>query len=345
MGQLAKTNQAPVSLKTMLASDQFKNRFQEILGKKAAGFISSIINVTNSDDKLKKADPKTIIGSAVVAATLDLPIDKNLGFSWIIGYNNNVGTKQSPQWVVQAQFQMGYKGFIQLALRTGQYHKLNVIEVYENQFKSFNAMTEELDADFNLQGNGNVVGYACYFRLVNGFEKTAYWSIEKVKQHGKRYSKNFNSGPWQTDFDAMAMKTVLKNTLSKWGIMSIEMQKATISDQAVINEDETVSEDYVDNYTEAEVVENETKTKVDEKVADINNQLKKVIDKKEKKEAKPTEEKKPEKLQFATESEARKFFETEMGIMPENLIGKKLFETAKELDTEFEIVPKDGKLL
>ena len=334
MTQLAQqTKQTPATLKTMLGSDSVKNRFQELLGKKSAGFISSIINVSQSNTLLAKADPKTIVSSAVVAASLDLPIDKNLGFSWIVPYGN------------QAQFQMGYKGYIQLALRTGQYHKLNVIEVYENQFKSFNAMTEELEADFTSEGAGNVVGYVCYFRLVNGFEKTTYWPVAKVKAHGKRYSKSFNNGPWSTDFDEMAKKTVLKNTLSKWGIMSIEMQTATIKDQAVIHETEEGEEvEYVDNYTDAEVIDEVQKEKTETQVKNIVETLNKKTP--EKKEPKPKEEKqKSEVMNFKSEDEARAFLKDSFALVDNALAGMNLYSTAKRLNIELVIKPEDGKLL
>lgn len=308
--ELAKTQQqTPATLKSILSSDSIKNRFSELLGKKAPGFISSIINVSQSNKLLAKADPKSIISSAVVAASLDLPIDKNLGFAWIVPYGS------------QAQFQMGYKGFIQLALRTGQYHKLNVIEVHGNQFKSFNRMTEELDCDFSVEGNGTIVGYVCYFRLVNGFEKTVYWTIDKVKLHGKRYSKSFNSGPWTTDFDEMAKKTVLKNTLSKWGIMSIEMQKATISDQAVINYEETEegeTVEYIDNYTDAEIIKEDEKEKSDGKVNKIIGELNKL------------KETKLEEMKVKSLDEARKVMEDTFGIIGVALTDDRIHETAKE---------------
>ena len=171
-----------------------------------------------------------------MAATLDLPINQNLGFAWIVPYGN------------AAQFQMGWKGYVQLANRTGQYKAINVTEVYENQFTSFNRLTEELDADFSIVGSGSVVGYVAYFKLLNGFEKTVFWTTEEVKQHGAKFSKTFNqaNGVWKTNFDAMAKKTVLKNTLAKWGILSIEMQNAVIADSAIINDVETLDVEYVD---------------------------------------------------------------------------------------------------
>lgn len=221
--QEARSN-APTTIKTLLAQENVKKRFEEILGKKAQGFISSVINVAQNNNLLAKAEPQTILSAAVVAATLDLPIDPNLGFSYIVPYSN------------KAQFQMGYRGFIQLALRSGQYQKMNVVPVYENQFKSYNKLTEELDADFSLTGEGEVKGYAAYFKLLNGFEKTAFFYKEDLLAHGKRYSKSFNNGPWQTHTDEMCMKTAIKLTLSKWGILSIEMQTAIRVDQGVIND-------------------------------------------------------------------------------------------------------------
>lgn len=316
-----------VTVKSLLSKDVYKQRFNELLGTKAAGFISSIINVTQSDSKLMLANPSTIIASAVVAATLDLPVDKNLGFSWIIAYGKS------------AQFQMGYKGYIQLALRTGQYHRLNVVEVYENQFKSWNALTEELDADFTIDGSGNVVGYACYFILVTGFEKTTYWSVAKAKQHGKRFSKSFNSGPWATDFDEMAKKSILKNTLSKWGILSIEMQTAMKTDQAVIKDPSNINNiEYPDGFSDAEIVEEYEKDKSSEQVSGIMNQLDKVKAKKEA-EQKAAE---PKRMTFKTEEEARKFFVDDLGVVADLVKGDKLYSTGKEHGIEVLI---SGKLM
>jgi recombination protein RecT len=246
MSDLVKAN-SQNNVKGLLANVGYKKRFEEILGKKAAGFMSSLINLTNSDVNLSKADANSVIASAVVAATLDLPVDKNLGFAWILPY----GTR--------AQFQLGYKGYIQLALRTGQYKNINVIEIYKGQLIDFNPLTEELKLDFSKKESNEVIGYAAYIKLVNGFEKTAYKPKEDVIAHAKRFSKTFNNGPWKTDFDAMAKKTVLKNTLSKWGILSIEMQTAIQADQAIIKNDvaegaevsaETI--EYVDNVKDTE---------------------------------------------------------------------------------------------
>lgn len=213
------------SISKVLAQDSVQKRFSEMLGKKAPGFISSILQVVNGNNLLQKAEPATILNAAATAASLDLPINPNLGFAYIVPYKG------------KAQFQMGWKAYVQLALRTGQYQAINVVEVYENQFRSFNAMTEFLECDFSIEGSGKVVGYAAYFRLSNGFEKTTFWSKEKVLDHAKKYSQSFGKSfsPWSDEslFDSMAKKTVLKNTLSKWGIMSIEMERGILADQSV----------------------------------------------------------------------------------------------------------------
>ena len=229
------TNQ--VAVKDFFLRDDVKKKFQELLGQKSVGFITSVMQVVNNNNLLQKASPASIYNAAAMAATLDLPINQNLGFAWIVPYGN------------QAQFQVGWKGIIQLANRTGQYKAINVVEVYENQFKSYNRLTEELDADFTQEGNGNIIGYVAYFKLLNGFEKTSFWTVEEVKKHAQQFSKTYkqSNGVWATSFNAMAKKTVLKNTLSKWGILSIEMQNAVIADQAIINDVETLDVDYIDS--------------------------------------------------------------------------------------------------
>ena len=214
-----------VKPQNILANETMKKKFTEILGKKAPGFMASIISLYNSDTNFSKVDGYSVVNSALMAATLDLPINKEFGFAWIIPYGKS------------AQFQVGYKGFIQLALRTGQYQKLNVIPVYDGQLKRFNPLTEDIELNFDepiVDGEKKIIGYAFYMRLINGFEKTIYWTRKEVEEHGKRFSKTYNNGPWKTDFDAMAKKTVLKNSLTKWGILSVEMQKAIEADQAVV---------------------------------------------------------------------------------------------------------------
>lgn len=233
--KLATTDQSKPTLKQFLSKEEVKGKFQELLKDKAPTFIASLLQVSGSSTALKNADPTSIMNAALMAATLDLPINQNLGFAWIIAYGD------------KAQFQMGWRGYVQLAQRTAQYVRINVIEVHKNQFTSWNSLTEELVGDFSIDGDGDIVGYCGYFKLINGMEKTVYWSKAKVTAHGKRFSKSFASGPWRDLFDEMAKKTVLKNMLSKWGILSIEMQKAIQADQAVIKETEDGEFEYVDN--------------------------------------------------------------------------------------------------
>lgn len=234
-----------ITTKQFFEKENVKNKFKELLGKRAPQFITSVLQVINSSKLLANASPESVFNSAAMAATLDLPINQNLGFAWIVPYKG------------QAQFQMGWKGFVQLAQRTGQYHRINVTEVYANQFKGFNQLTEELDCDFKTEGTGEVVGYVAYFRTVTGFEKTVYWSKLKVNAHAMKYSQAYKSGtgmtPWKDadQFHEMAKKTVLKNALSKWGILSIELQHATITDQSVIKDANTLDVNYIDNQIEA----------------------------------------------------------------------------------------------
>ena len=237
MTQVATTQNKPATIKSFFDNPNVAKRFEEIIGDKTRSiqFVSSVLQIANGNNYLKNADPLTIYNAALMDATLNLPINQNLGFAYIVPYGK------------AAQFQLGYKGLIQLAQRTGQYKSINVTEVYENQFNSFNSLTEELDCDFSILGEGKVVGVAAYFKLLNGFEKTSYWPIEKVTAHAKKYSKTFNNGPWKSDFNAMAKKTVLKLMLSTYGPLSVEVQKAIDVDQAVIKNEDGSELEYVDH--------------------------------------------------------------------------------------------------
>ena len=208
------------TIKGLLDSPAVKKRFEEVLNQKAPQYMSSIVNLVNGDTNLKKCDQMSVIASCMVAATLDLPIDKNLGYAWVVPYGN------------RAQFQLGYKGYVQLALRTGQYKAINVIEVHEGELIEWNPLTEELKIDFSQKKSDAVIGYAGYFELINGFKKSTYWTREQIEKHRQKFSKS--DFGWKKDFDAMAKKTVLRNMLSKWGILSIEMQTAYTADQGTI---------------------------------------------------------------------------------------------------------------
>ena len=224
---------SPISgIKALLNSDSVKKRFEEILEKRAPQYMSSIINLVNSDANLQKCDPMSVISSAMVAATLDLPIDKNLGYAWIVPYGN------------KANFQLGYKGYVQLALRTGKYRSINAIPIREGELVKWNPLTEELVVDFEQRKSDAIIGYAGYFELVNGFRKTVYWSKEEIESHRKRFSKS--GFGWKNDYDAMALKTVIRNMLSKWGILSVEMQEAYVKDIEQDEVQEKPNEQYID---------------------------------------------------------------------------------------------------
>ena len=245
-------NMGKSTLKALVNADVTKKKFQEMLGNKAVGFLTSLINTTNGNAQLQQADPNSILKAGAIAATLDLPIDPNLGFAYIVPYKKKYKDELG-NWNEknEAQFQMGYKGFVQLAIRTGQYKRINVAVLYEGQFESYDPITDELKYNLDNRLSDEITHYVAYFQTINGFEKYNIMSKEEVEQHGMKFSKTFKKekSTWQTDFNAMAKKTVLKLLLSKFGILSIEMQTALKTDQAVIKDvnKDSVEVEYVDN--------------------------------------------------------------------------------------------------
>lgn len=237
----AKVNPNDLPVKELLGSISFKKRFEEILDKRAPQFMASIVNLVNSDTGLQQCQPISVIQSCVMAATMNLPIDKNLGYAWIVPYKN------------KATFQIGYKGYIQLALRSGQYRAINVIDVHEGELIEWNPLTEEFNIDFKQKTSDAIIGYAGYFELLNGFRKAVYWSKEDIQAHRRRFSKTKSGGVWDTDFDAMARKTVIRNMLSKWGILSIDMQMAESLETK--QEDDTAQEPVLVNPETGEVID------------------------------------------------------------------------------------------
>lgn len=220
--QLARRSQ--YSVKQLLSADAVKAKFDDVLGKKAPQFTTSLINVVNSNYQLKKADANSVIASALVAASLDLPVNPSLGYMYIIPYGNT------------AQPQIGYKGYIQLAQRSGQYKHLNAIPVYEGELKSWNPLTEEVEYEpkQDRDTNEQPIGYLGYMELLNGFSKTVYWTHKQIDDHRKEFSKSGGKdtpkGVWKDHYDAMALKTVLRNLLTKWGPMTVDMQSADMAD-------------------------------------------------------------------------------------------------------------------
>lgn len=232
-------------IKQFFEQDNVKKRFSEMLGKRAPQFITSVLQITASNDLLSKADPISIYNSAAVAATLDLPLNNNLGFAYIVPYNNRQKDGSSK---VVAQFQLGYKGFIQLAQRSGQFRTIAAAPIFDGQLVESNPLTG-FRFDFTKKTSDVIIGYAAFFQLLNGFEKTLFMTTEELKKHGVKYSQTYKKGfgLWKDDFDGMAIKTVIKLLLSKFAPLSIEMQKAVITDQAFINNEDATDVTYIDN--------------------------------------------------------------------------------------------------
>lgn len=212
---------SPIEL--MLKKENIQARFTRLLGKKSAGFMSSLLTLTNASPKLKAADPVSVISAASIAASLDLPINSSLGFAWIIPYKG------------VASFQIGYKGLIQLAQRSGYMKKIVAVPVYEGEIEGFNKFTEEFT--MGVQKSDAIVGYFAAFELINGFKKAAYWTPEGVRKWAARYSQSYKVGSdiWRDEFDKMATKTVLKNILGTYAPMSIEMQMAADLDDKPVS--------------------------------------------------------------------------------------------------------------
>lgn len=239
-------------LDAMFKQDSVQARFQRMLGKKSAGFISSVLTVVSQNKLLQNADMRTVLSSASIAASLDLPIIPSLGRAWIVPYKG------------AAQFQIGYLGLVELAQRSGLYETINVVTVYEGEIVKWNKFTEELT--YGEPESDVAIGYCASFTLLNGFHKVVYWTKDAVIKHAQRFSKSYHSSssPWQTDFDAMAMKTVLAYMLRHWGPLSIEMQTAMDKDKDLgekpldLSKDNSVETIETEDASETRVVDTES---------------------------------------------------------------------------------------
>ena len=204
----------------------------ELLGKNAQSFATSVLQVVNSNDMLKNADPQTVFSAACMAATLNLPINNNLGFAYIVPFRNNKANR------TEAQFQLGYKGFIQLAQRSGQFKRINACATYSDDTEQ--TVYERLTSLLPKKPIGQITGYIAYFQLLNGYEAHLAMSIEELNAHSQKYSQTAKKGfgVWKDNFDAMAQKTVIKLLLSKQAPLSIDTPLATAvqADQAVIHD-------------------------------------------------------------------------------------------------------------
>ena len=253
--------QAPVKPKTLrelFNNPIIKTKIEQLVGKNSATFATSVMQIANSNTMLKTADPTSIFNAACMAATLNLPLQNGLGFAYIVPFKNNKERK------VEAQFQIGYKGFIQLAQRSGQFKRLVALPVYKKQLLKKDFINGfDFDWEQEPDKDENPIGYYAYFKLVNDFSAELYMSHDDIVKHAQRYSQTFKKGfgVWHDNFEAMALKTVTKLLLSKQAPLSVEMQQAVLADQAVVKDVENQEFNYADNIQNAEfvaVVDDET---------------------------------------------------------------------------------------
>ena len=256
-----------MGLTTYLTQDAVKNQINSVIGgKDGQRFITAVVSAVNTNPMLQECSNQSILSAALLGESLKLSPSPQLGHYYIVPY------KDKNRGMV-GQFQIGYKGLIQLAIRSGQYKKLNVLAIKEGELVKFDALNEDIEVnlieDEEKRENTPTVGYYAMFEYVNGFRKAIYWSRAKMERHALRYSKGYQAKKgytfWEKDFDAMAYKTMLRQLISKWGIMSIDMISAVEKDMAVIQPDGSAV--YVDNEpedapevvtTSAEVVEAES---------------------------------------------------------------------------------------
>lgn len=239
-----------ITMVEYLNKDIIKNQISNVIGKnEIQRFITSIVSAINTNAELSQCDKKSILSAALLGETLKLSPSPQLGQYYMIPFN--VGNQK------KAQFVLGYKGYLQLAIRTGYYKKINVISIKKGELLGFDPLNEEIKvnliSDFEERESAETIGYYAYIEYMNGFQKSLYWSKNKMENHARKYStsyikdinKNTNYSFWKRDFDAMAYKTMLRQILSKWGNLNFEMQQAIESDMAIIEEDG--SKTYIDN--------------------------------------------------------------------------------------------------
>lgn len=273
---LTKSNNQRLGLTAYLTNDAVKDQINKVVGgKDGQRFISAIISATNTNTMLQECTNQSILSGALLGESLKLSPSPQLGHYYLVPFNDKEKGKV-------AQFQLGYKGYIQLAIRSGQYKKLNVMAIKEGELEYFDPLNEDIKINLMVENWDEreakpTIGYYAFFELVNGFRKAIYWSKAQMESHALKYSqgykrdkeKGWNYTFWSKDFDGMAYKTLLKQLISKWGIMSIEMQNAFEGDMAVINEDGT--KNYVE--TDDNVIEVKTSQPEDIVIVEPENTL------------------------------------------------------------------------
>ena len=231
---------------TFLAKEAIKANVESVVGvKDSQRFISSVVSAVQTNPQLAECSNTSILSAALLGHSLNLPQSPQIGMFYLVPFKNKTGT--------EATFQLSYRGMLQLAMRSGQYKALNVTDIREGELASYDPIEDVYEftpeTDFAKRSTLPIIGYYAHFEMINGFKKGIYWSKEQVDAHAKKYSASYRNGwsssLWKSDFDAMAKKTMLRQLISKWGIMSVEMERAYVGDQAVIREDGTP--DYIDN--------------------------------------------------------------------------------------------------
>lgn len=259
-----------ITIREYMSAPQVQKKMADMFTDKRLldGFVQSVISIAGSDELLATAEPRSVFNACLTAASLNLPINKNLGFAHIIGYKNSRKKDKNGEAITEAQFQLGARGFKELAQRSGQYAIINQGDVREGELKGRNRLTGDLEFDWiendAERDKKQVIGYFSYFKLLNGFSSTLYMSKDEIIAHGKRYSQSFKRGygPWTDNFDAMALKTVMKLNISKNGPLSVDMQTAVQVDQGVIRDDGRA--DYIDgnDLVDAEKADEDTKNAI-----------------------------------------------------------------------------------
>lgn len=264
-----------LGISAYLTADAVRDRINQVVGgKDGQRFISAVVSATQVNPVLQECSNSSILSAALLGESLKLSPSPQLGQYYLVPYDDSKQGKV-------AQFQLGYKGYIQLAIRSGQYKKLNVLAIKEGELVKFDPLNEEIEVnlitDEEQREQAATIGYYAMFEYTNGFRKALYWSKKKVEAHALKYSKGYAADKrkgtawtfWSKDFDGMAYKTMLRQLISKWGIMSVDMQQAIDADMAVINTDGTKT--YVDN--DPDVIEAEAVVETVEPLQDVQNAL------------------------------------------------------------------------
>lgn len=264
---LVSSSEKPKTFSVFMASNAVKNKINQMMsGKDGSKFITSIVSLVANNPEIARCEHSTILAAALLGESLKLSPSPQLGQFYIVPFKDN--DKEGNLKRMVAQFQLGYKGYIQLAIRSGYYKKLNVLDIKKGELIHYDPLEETIEVklidDEEEREKAETVGYYAMFEYQNGFRKTLYWSKSKMEAHAKKYSqayrrdlsKNTKYSFWSKDFDGMGFKTMIRQLISKWGIMSVEMQTAFTNDMAIISENG--EPDFVDN--QEEVIEAEVST-------------------------------------------------------------------------------------